>query len=171
MHQLAKKSSDARFNPPHTSIHVGTLHGGIAPNVIADRCSFKWDIRCIPKDSIPKILEEFKSYCNLRKMQLKNIYPDFAIKTINDHPEVPALDTNEDQEIAQLIKELTGEDKFDTVSYAAEAGQFEKGGFPSIICGPGDIAQAHRANEYVSKDQLYRCIEFIKKLILKFSSK
>ena len=104
-------------------------------------------------------------------MQLKNIYPDCAIKTINDHPEVPALDTNEDQEIAQLIKELTGEEKFDTVSYAAEAGQFEKGGFPSIICGPGDIAQAHRANEYVSKDQLYRCIELLKKLILKFSSK
>ena len=171
MDQLAKKSRDTRFNPPHTSIHVGTLHGGIAPNVIADRCSFRWDIRCIPKDSIPQILKEFKAHCTSREMQLKNIYPDFAIKTVNDHPEVPALDTKEDQEIAQLIKELTGEDQFDTVSFAAEAGQFEKGGFPSIICGPGDIAQAHRANEYVSKDQLHGCIELIQKLILKFSSK
>ena len=122
-------------------------------------------------NSIPQILEEFKAHCKLREMQLTNIYPDFAIKTISNHPEVPALDTSEDQEIAQLIKELTGEDQFDTVSYAAEAGQFEKGGFSSIICGPGDIAQAHRANEYVSKDQLYRCIELIQKLILKFSSK
>ena len=171
MNQLANQSSDSRFNPPHTSIHVGTLHGGIAPNIISDQCSFKWDIRCIPKDSIPQILEEFEVHCRVREAQLKNIYPDFAIQTINDHPEVPALDTRTDQEIAQLIKELTGEDKFDTVSYAAEAGQFEAGGFPSIICGPGDIAQAHRANEYVSKAQLYRCIELIKKLVLKFSLK
>jgi acetylornithine deacetylase len=169
MNQLADQSSDTRFNPPHTSIHVGTLHGGIAPNVIADRCSFKWDIRCIPQDSIPQILEAFDAYCRSREKELRTIFPDFVIETINDHPEVPALDTKEDQEIAQLIKELTEADQFDTVSYAAEAGQFEEGGFPSIICGPGDIAQAHRANEFVSKAQLKRGVELIEKLILKFS--
>ena len=169
MNQLADQSSDARFDPPHTSIHVGTLHGGIAPNVIADRCSFKWDIRCIPQDSIPQILEAFDAHCRSREKELRTIFPDFVIETINDHPEVPALDTKEDQEIAQLIKELTEADQFDTVSYAAEAGQFEEGGFPSIICGPGDIAQAHRANEFVSKAQLKRGVELIEKLILKFS--
>ena len=169
MNQLADQSSDTRFNPPHTSIHVGTLHGGIAPNVIADRCSFKWDIRCIPRDSIPQILEAFEAHSRSRENELRTIFPDFAIETINDHPEVPALDTKEDQEIAQLIKELTEADHFDTVSYAAEAGQFEEGGFPSIICGPGDIAQAHRANEFVSKAQLKRGVELIEKLILKFS--
>ena len=67
MNQLADQSSDARFDPPHTSIHVGTLHGGIAPNVIADRCSFKWDIRCIPQDSIPQILEAFDAHCRTRE--------------------------------------------------------------------------------------------------------
>ena len=169
MNQLADQSSDDRFDPPHTSIHVGTLHGGIAPNVIADRCSFKWDIRCIPQDSIPQILEAFDAHCRTRERELRTIFTDFVIETINDHPEVPALDTKEDQEIAQLIKELTEADQFDTVSYAAEAGQFEKGGFPSIICGPGDIAQAHRANEFVSKTQLKRGVELIQKLILKFS--
>lgn len=169
MNQLADQSSDTRFNPPHTSIHVGTLHGGIAPNVIADRCSFKWDIRCIPRDSIPQILEAFEAHSRSRENELRTIFPDFAIETINDHPEVPALDTKEDQEIAQLIKELTEADHFDTVSYAAEAGQFAEGGFPSIICGPGDIAQAHRANEFVSKAQLKRGVELIEKLILKFS--
>jgi acetylornithine deacetylase len=169
MNQLADQSSDARFDPPHTSIHVGTLHGGIAPNVIADRCSFKWDIRCIPQDSIPEILEAFDVYCRTRETELRTIFPDFVIKTINDHPEVPALDTKEDQQIAQLIKELTEVNQFDTVSYAAEAGQFEEGGFPSIICGPGDIAQAHRANEFVSKAQLKRGVELIQRLVLKFS--
>jgi acetylornithine deacetylase len=169
MNQLADQSSDARFNPPHTSIHVGTISGGIAPNVIADRCSFKWDIRCIPQDSIPEILEEFEAHCRGREEQLKNIFPGFVIETVNNHPEVPALDTKEDQDIAQLIKELTEADQFDTVSYAAEAGQFEEGGFPAIICGPGDIAQAHRANEFVSKLQLKRGVGLIEKLILKFS--
>jgi len=169
MNQLAGQSSDTRFNPPHTSIHVGTVNGGIAPNVIADRCSFKWDIRCIPQDSIPEILEEFEAHCRGREEQLKNIFPGFVIETVNNHPEVPALDTKEDQDIAQLIKELTEADQFDTVSYAAEAGQFEEGGFPAIICGPGDIAQAHRANEFVSRVQLKRGVELIEKLILRFS--
>ena len=169
MNQLADQSSDTRFNPPHTSIHVGTVNGGIAPNVIADRCSFKWDIRCIPQDSIPEILEEFEAHCRGREEQLKNIFPGFVIETVNNHPEVPALDTKEDQDIAQLIKELTEADQFDTVSYAAEAGQFEEGGFPAIICGPGDIAQAHRANEFVSRVQLKRGVELIEKLILRFS--
>ena len=169
MNQLVDQSSDDRFDPPHTSIHVGTLHGGIAPNIIADRCSFKWDIRCIPQDSISQILEAFDAHCRTRERELRTIFTDFVIENINDHPEVPALDTKEDQEIAQLIKELTEADQFDTVSYAAEAGQFEKGGFPSIICGPGDIAQAHRANEFVSKTQLKRGVELIQKLIVKFS--
>ena len=169
MNQLVDQSSDDRFDPPHTSIHVGTLHGGIAPNVIADRCSFKWDIRCIPQDNISQILEAFDAHCRTRERELRTIFTDFVIENINDHPEVPALDTKEDQEIAQLIKELTEADQFDTVSYAAEAGQFEKGGFPSIICGPGDIAQAHRANEFVSKTQLKRGVELIQKLIVKFS--
>ena len=169
MNQLANQSSDVRFDPPHTSIHIGTLVGGIAPNVIADRCSFKWDIRCIPQDSTPQILEAFDAHCRTRERELRTIFPDFVIETINDHPEVPDLDTKEDQEIAELIKELTEANQFDTVSYAAEAGQFEEGGFPSIICGPGDIAQAHRANEFVSKAQLKRGVELIQKLILKFS--
>ena len=111
---------------------------------------------------------------NLKKCQIV----DF-VNQYNERPTKEVLsielqkrnDINENsfREIAQLIKELTEADQFDTVSYAAEAGQFEKGGFPSIICGPGDIAQAHRANEFVSKTQLKRGVELIQKLIVKFS--
>ncbi|NQW28460.1 MAG: acetylornithine deacetylase [Flammeovirgaceae bacterium] len=169
MNELAKESIDDRFHPPHSSIHVGTFNGGIAPNVIADRCSFKWDIRCIPKDSIPEILAEFEAHCRIREAVLRDLFPAFKIETINDHPEVPALDTKEDAEITLLIKELTGSSILDTVAYAAEAGQFEFGGFPAIICGPGDIAQAHRANEFVAKDQLHHGVVLIERLVQKFS--
>ena len=75
------QSSDDRFDPPHTSIHVGTLHGGIAPNIIADRCSFKWDIRCIPQDSISQILEAFDAHCRTRERELRTIFTDFVILT------------------------------------------------------------------------------------------
>ena len=67
------------------------------------------------------------------------------------------------------MKELSGKNELDAVSYAAEAGQFAEGGFESIICGPGSIAQAHRADEFISKDQLDAGVDFIEKLIVKMS--
>ena len=80
--------TDNRFNPPHSSIHIGVINGGIAPNVIADKVHFSWDLRTIPKDDIFSILSEFEEYCKERENQLRRIYPGFKIKNIENHPVV-----------------------------------------------------------------------------------
>jgi len=161
--------TDDRFTPNHTSIHIGRMEGGIAPNVIAQECTFTWDVRTIPSETPQEIFEEFEVYCREREQELRAVYPAFSITTSNIHPAVPGLDTHQDQEIVALTKKLAACDVLDAVSYAAEAGQFAEGGFEAIICGPGDIAQAHRADEFVSKEQLDWCVRFMQNLINELS--
>ena len=161
---------DDRFSPPHTSLHIGIFHGGIAPNVIADKAHFYWDLRTIPMDDAHAIRKEFEAHCREREKELRSIFPGFKIELKENHPAVPPLDTKEDEDIVHLIKRLTGNENLNTVSYAAEAGQFAEAGFQSIICGPGSIIQAHRANEFIAIDQLHKGVKLIHDLIDEMTS-
>ncbi len=167
---IAAKHLDNRFHPPHSSIHIGIVQGGIAANVIAGKTHFYWDLRTIPMDDIQAIMDEFEAYCRQREEELRNIFPDFSIKTIENHPPVPHLDTKADDDVVGLIKRISGNSKLDTVSFAAEAGQFANEGFHSAICGPGSIAQAHRADEFIAREQLEKGVEMMIRLIEELSS-
>lgn len=156
---------DNRFSPNHTSLHSGIMRGGIAPNVIADKCTFTWDARVIPADDTQQILAEFEAYCRILEGELQKRFKWSKITTTMHHPIVPALDTPTDLAVVELIKNLSGRSDLGAVSYAAEAGQFAEVGFQSVICGPGDIAQAHRANEFIEVDQLVKGVEFQERLI------
>ncbi len=149
--------TDDRFHPNHTSIHVGKISGGSAFNIIANECRFDWDYRNIPLDDAADIFADFEAYCREREEICQRIFPGFRIEHVALHPPVPPLDTEEDAGIVDLIKKLTGTPTTGTVAYAAEAGQFSNAGFESVLCGPGDIAQAHRANEFVAVEQLEGC--------------
>ena len=161
--------TDDRFHPPHSTIHIGMVDGGIAPNVIADKAHFSWDIRTIPKDSIDAVVSEFEAHCRKTEQALRKIYPEFKIENIENHPPVPHLDTQATDEVVALIKTISGNSRWDTVSYAAEAGQFAEAGFQSAICGPGSIAQAHRADEFISKDQLQKGVTMIENILKELS--
>ncbi len=170
MNALVESGSiDERFHPPHTSIHVGVIEGGIAPNVIADKAILRWDIRVIPKDNTAEIIQEFEEHCRNRVEELKSIFPGFEINTIEEHPNVPPLDTSAEDSIVAFVQKVTKNHTWDTVAYAAEAGQFALGGFESIICGPGSIAQAHRANEFIAKSELAKGVKMIESIVEKLS--
>lgn len=156
--------TDDRFKPNHTSIHVGQFNGGIAPNVISDKCTFYWDVRIIPKSNLQSILNDFDVYCKELEKELQTKFAGARIITEEDHPPVPPLDTPEHLDIVPFIKKISNCDKLETVAYAAEAGQFALAGFEAVICGPGDIAQAHRANEFIAIDQVKQCLEMMERL-------
>lgn len=171
MNQLIEDNRlDDRFHPPHSSIHVGLVNGGIAPNVIADKAHFYWDLRTIPMDDTESIVAEFEAFCRQREEELRHIFPGFKIDTIENHPPVPPLDTKADDDVVDLVKRLSGKSKLNTVAYAAEAGQFANEGFQTAICGPGSIAQAHRANEFIAKDELVKGMQMMRHLIHELSS-
>ncbi len=158
-------STDERFTPPHSSLHVGTINGGIAPNIIANKTTLSLDIRCLPQDSAETIYEELKNYCKQREKEQQPVFSGFKIDVTENHPIVHALNTSEDSDAIDLIGRITGNYNWTTVSYASEAGYFSKAGYESIICGPGSIKQAHRANEFISKDQLQKGTEMIQSLV------
>jgi acetylornithine deacetylase len=162
-------SIDERFKPPHSSLHTGIIHGGIAPNVIADKAYFSWDARVIPKDNLSEIIEDFKTHCNIRMEALKSIFPDFKIETKEIHPPVTSFLTKEDTDIVKLILKISPNKNIGTVAYASEAGQFNEAGLQSIVCGPGSIEQAHRANEFISKSELNNYVEMLNNLIILFT--
>lgn len=157
--------TDDRFTPNHTSLHVGMFQGGIAHNVIADECSFLWDARNIPQDKVEDIYAAFEQHCTEVTPKLQERFAGARITTSMYHPLVPALDTPENLDIVPLIQQLSGVQELQTVAYAAEAGQFSEGGYQSVICGPGSIAQAHRANEFVSIDQMEKGVAFIERIL------
>lgn len=166
---VASGSIDNRFTPPHSSLHVGVIKGGIAANVIANKVVFSWDARVIPKDNLQEIIQDFENYCREREQELQNMFPEFKIETKEQHPPVPPLDTKENQEIVSLLQKINSNSQLGTVAYAAEAGQFAQAGIESIVCGPGSIDQAHRANEFIAKSELEKCVKMLQKLIVVFS--
>ncbi|MBC8756369.1 acetylornithine deacetylase [Kordia sp. YSTF-M3] len=169
MKTIATVSSDDRFDPPHSTVHVGQINGGVATNIVADYCCFEWDIRVIPKDDIHQLFEDYYAFCAERETAIRKKYTGFKITNTLVHPPVPALDTKETDSIVGLVQKLTGNHSWKTVAYAAEAGQFHEAGYESIICGPGSIEQAHRANEFVTQEQLDSCVEILEKLVKELS--
>lgn len=161
---IASGRVDSRFTPPHSTLHAGMIQGGIAPNVIADKCTVQWDIRVIPGDNVREIIGEFEQWCREMETELRQRFPGASISTAEVHPPVVPLGTDDEADVVKLVCSLTGESVTHTVAYAAEAGQFSEAGFDTVICGPGDIAQAHRADEYVDIGQLDKCLDMMDKL-------
>jgi len=161
---------DVRFTPPHSSLHTGIIHGGIAPNVIADKAYFSWDARMIPSDDLSEIINEFKLHCEQRTQEVKGIFPDFKIETKEIHPPVTSFDSKADSAIVKLLSKINTNTSIGTVAYASEAGQYNEAGLQSIICGPGSIDQAHRANEFIAKEELSKYVKLLHNLVQLFSS-
>lgn len=169
MKELARQNTNESFLPPHSTMHVGQIKGGIATNVVAGSTTFQWDVRSIPEDNIMDIVNEYQEYCDELQEEKRKLFPNFKIENTLLHPPVPGLQTDEKASIVDLIGEVTGNTTPSYVAYATEAGQFAEAGFESIICGPGSIEQAHRANEFVSLEQLELGVQMIENIVKKIS--
>jgi len=162
--------SDADFEPPYTTIHVGTMEGGTAANIISRHAEFIWDVRHVPGDDPQKIMEDFQDWCDQEVVpDMQAVAAETGIETVM-RVGAPALRHDPENAAEQLAKSITGEYQSGKVSYAAEAGQFQQAGFATVICGPGSIDQAHQPNEFISIDQLEQGTAFVRKLISSLSS-
>ncbi len=153
------------FEPPFSTIHVGTVKGGTATNIISRECRFTWDMRCIPEDEPQIFLDRFAEFCGDQILpDMRAIAPEADIVT-HIWASAPALEPEPDGEAETLAKQLTGYNSTDVVAYLAEAGQFQQAGFSTVLCGPGSIDQAHQPNEYIETSQVDECVGFFHRLI------
>ncbi len=166
----AGTSPDTGFEPAWSTIHVGTISGGTATNIISRHCEFSWDIRNIPENDPQELLDRFQHHCEEEVLPaMRAVAPEAQIET-EILARTPALRHDPSSPAVQLAKALTAETVMSKVPYAAEAGQFQEAGFPTAICGPGSIDQAHQPNEFISCDQLERGTAFMQRLVAHLSS-
>ncbi|MFA3917538.1 acetylornithine deacetylase [Ruegeria hyattellae] len=147
-----RDATAALFDPPWTTQHVGTIEGGTASNITAKDCWFFIECRTLPGVSLNDWKADFRAFAGEVEAEMQEVHPDAHIE-ISDAFQVPGL-VPEEQGVAEaLARALTGDNGTHVVSYGTEAGQFQDAGYSVIICGPGDIAQAHQANEFLSVEQ------------------
>ena len=153
------------FDPPYSTIHVGTVQGGTALNIVARRCTFEWEMRHVPDDDPEAVFQRFERLCSDEiEPAMRVVAPETGIST-RRVASVPGLTVVEESEAEILARTLSGANRSYTVAYGTEAGLFQQAGMAAIVCGPGSIDQAHQPNEWISLDQVEAGTAFIRKLI------
>jgi acetylornithine deacetylase len=144
----------AAFDPPYTTVHVGSLHGGTALNFVPDRATLEFEIRYIPESDVQSMLAQADSFIATERGKLKAKAPEADI-TVEDMASYPALMTAPtDPAIAAAQRLAGGTEPAMTVSFGTEAGLYAQAGIPTVVCGPGDIGRAHKADEWIGIDEL-----------------
>ncbi len=160
--------SASPFSPGCATVHVGTINGGTARNILARDCRFHWEYRGLPDMPIRAAYERFEEAAEKHRRTTFAKFPDCKIETLIEC-EVPGLVPEPGSAAEMLAKALTGRNETDAVSYATEAGQFQKAGISTVICGPGSIEQAHQPNEFIAESELVACLAFLRDLSARLS--
>ena len=145
---------DDAFDPPYTTVHVGSLHGGTALNLVPDRAIVEFEIRNIPGADIALLLAQIESVIDEQRRDLKRQAPeaDIIIEDISSYPSL--MIAQNDAAVATVARLVGSTQPARTVSFGTEAGIYAKAGIPTVVCGPGDISRAHKADEWIGIDEL-----------------
>ncbi|WP_201837651.1 acetylornithine deacetylase [Microvirga zambiensis] len=142
------------FEPPYTTLHCGVVAGGSAANVVSSSAWFSTDIRAIPTESPLDYMERYKAYIReVVEPRMKAIAPETGV-AVELIAEVPGLRPETDGAAERVMRRVTGDNGTHVVAYGTEAGLFQRVGWSTVVCGPGDIAQAHQPDEYLEISEL-----------------
>lgn len=152
------------FEPPHATVTIGLVQGGTAPNILARECSFVWDIRSTSPVEARAVYDEVDAYARQLDGEIRARFAECGITTeiLSD---VPPLTGAGNAPAIDLVSQLLPTPQCEVASYVSEAGLFERAGLPTVICGPGWIAQAHQPDEYIEVDQLAAGEAFMDRLV------
>ena len=172
MHELSVLAGELReradpqngFDPPHATLTVGVMEGGEAANILAGHARFVFDLRCPPGEDPDAILAPFLAKCEEMDANMKARFPHCGV-SVERHAGTPPMTPLGSEDAVAFVRRLTGENAAPVqVAYAAEGGQFQQAGFPTVICGPGSIEQAHQPDEWIALAQLEAGVRFMDRL-------
>jgi len=154
---VASYPKDPDYDVPYTTLHVGRINGGVALNIVPNHCTFAFEIRNLAQDDPEALLHELALAAEEILAPMRPDFPEAAIK-IEVTNTYPPLDTARDAEVVGFVKSLTGANGTNKVAFGTEGGLFDQRlGVPTVICGPGSMAQGHKPDEFISLDQLAQC--------------
>ena len=152
---------DSIFDPPHSTLSIGGVFGGIAHNVIADKCHVNWETRPVVKEDGVFLNQEIDKYANeVLLPEMKKVFPNASIEK-DIIGEIVGFDREDKSDACELISSLTGDNSRQVVSFGTEAGLFQEIGISTVVCGPGSIEQAHKIDEFIVLDELKKCLNLL----------
>ncbi len=155
---------DSGFQPDHTTMQVGLAQGGSILNIVPEQASFEMEWRAVPGDSNEAIFARIRHRLAPIDQALRDSWPECGLH-YTALVDLPPLALPETSPLVSLLQQITGKNSAGYVSYGTEAGIYQQAGLPTIVCGPGDIAQAHKPDEWIERDQLARCETMIERLV------
>lgn len=158
-----QRTQDREFIPPYSTLHVGVINGGTVKNIVPGRCRIVWEIRSLPNSDLSAVIEKFKTFCEHLEDKMKRKHRSASIVTRLTNS-VPPLMGDEERLPEVLAMQLAMSNSVLTASYTTEAGHFRSIGTPTIVCGPGDITQAHKPDEFIDRSELEKCVKFLSRL-------
>lgn len=162
-----RSDTDARFDPPYTTVQANMIEGGSAVNILARHALVTWEYRCLPDRDPAKVVQTIAARAE------RDILPKYQERAgearlmTELHASYPGLVLDDNSPAIALALEISGANAPEAVAYGTEAGHFQRAGIPAVICGPGSIDQAHKADEFVALSELTKCEAFLKKVIAK----
>ncbi|SEW32372.1 acetylornithine deacetylase [Cognatiyoonia koreensis] len=155
---------NSRFDPPWTTLNIGAVNGGTVHNVIASKAQVDWEMRPVQASDANFVRDAVQTYCDdVLLPAMRSVYPDATIET-EVVGEIAGLMPTDENEALQVLAALTGVNRAEVVSFGTEAGIFQSLGMDVVVCGPGSIEQAHKADEFVSIEQLTQCLVMLERL-------
>ena len=157
--------ADSPFDPPYTTLNVGTISGGTAINILPRECRFVWEFRPIPETDADGLVRRFEAHLQSALLpRMRASAPEAEI--VNERIcAAPPLRPERDSAAERLARALTGANASGTVAFATEAGLFQQKGVSAVVCGPGSISQAHQPDEFIEQEQLAQCEAMLRRLI------
>ena len=156
------------FDPAYSTVHVGTIEGGNARNILARECRFGWEFRGLPGTDQKTAIRHIEEFAARAVLPTLTRYAEASIEH-ERHVEVPGLAADAGSAAEVLVKRLARTNAVGTESFATEAGQFQKNGIPTVVCGPGSIRQAHQPDEYIALEQIDAGLAFMQRLAAELS--
>lgn len=155
---------DHGYDPPYTTVHTGVISGGTALNIVPAECSFEFELRNLPDHDPEVLMAEIRGFAQDLVPEMLAVDPASGIM-FEEYNTTAGLLTREDDEAAVLARQLSGNNDTAKVSFTTEAGLFHDAGIPTVVCGPGSIAQAHRPDEFIALDQVAQGEAFVRRLL------
>jgi acetylornithine deacetylase len=162
--ELKSAKPNKRFDPPYTTLQVTQIQAGTATNIVPESCWFGWEIRSLPGFDVEALERRVQAFIDTSCLpKMKAVAPEADI-TLRRSNQIPAFAADAGSEVLSLTLKLAQANETFAVSYATEASLFHAVGSSSVVCGPGDIAQAHGANEWIEIAELEKCMAFMTRL-------
>ena len=160
--ELIKRApKDCIFDPPHSTLSIGGISGGIAHNVIADKCKVEWETRPVNKEDGEFVTHEIDKFVKEELLpDMKKVFPESFIKK-EIIGEVIGFEKLDESEACEFVASITGDNSREVVSFGTEAGLFQEVGISTVVCGPGSIEQAHKIDEFIELNELKKCLDFL----------